>query len=89
MARVQPDGTGHHLLLADAYLQSGQSDQALPILIDLARGQRLGGEAVLQSIAALLAERPPEERMAARFGRAIEAMAAKPGTETDRRPAGC
>ena len=78
MAGLDPNESRHHLMLADARLETGQSEQAIKILIDLARTQRLGGESVLQSIATLLAERPSDEQMLSRFRRSIEVLPQSP-----------
>ena len=72
MATIAPNESRHHLMLANARLESGQSEQAIKMLIDLARKQPLGNESVLQSIAELLAERPADEQLLSRFRRAIE-----------------
>ena len=78
MADIRPGETRHHLMLAKARLATGLDEQALKLLIDLARRQPVGGEAVLQSIALLLAERPPETQLLARFRLGIEAWPQSP-----------
>lgn len=75
---IAADNTRHHLTLARAQFETGQGDEALRLLIDLARRQRAGGEAVLQSIAALLAAQPPGKRMLPRLRREIEAWPESP-----------
>ena len=72
MADIAPHNRRHHLALATAQFATGQGQEALALLVDLARRQRTGEEAVLQSIAELLARQPPEAKVLSRLGSAVQ-----------------
>ena len=83
---IAPNNTRHHLTLARAQFETGRGDEALQLLIDLARRQQVGGEGVLKSIATLLATQspggstgePPEEPILPRLRREIDAWPQSP-----------
>ena len=75
---IAPNNTRHHLLLARAQFATGRGDEALQLLIDLARRQKVGGEGVLKSIATLLTAQSPEESLLPRLLREIDAWPQSP-----------
>lgn len=78
MAAIDPGDIRSQLALADAQLETGQDEQALNVLIDLARKQpEPGDESLLRSIATLLAKQAPQ-RILPRFRAAIEAWPENP-----------
>ena len=75
---IAPNNTRHHLLLARAQFATGRGDEALQLLIDLARRQKVGGEGVLKSIATLLAAQSSAESLLPRLLREIETWPQSP-----------